>query len=83
MEVPYRDRVLAAITHQQFKFGHYPTSGSKDISGAMNYVRLARGQSFSGKPIETAATRPYSMLSQLSRHLVPAAVAGLDTAASE
>jgi peroxiredoxin len=36
-----------------------PTSDLKDISGATNYVSLALGQSFSGKPVETAATRPY------------------------
>lgn len=36
-----------------------PTSDLKDISGATNYVSLALGQSFSGKAVETAATRPY------------------------
>ena len=36
-----------------------PTSNLKDISGATNYVRLALEQSLSGKPVETAATRPY------------------------
>jgi hypothetical protein len=36
-----------------------PTPDLKDISGAMNYVSVALGQSLSGKPVETAATRPY------------------------
>lgn len=36
-----------------------PTSDLKDISGAMNYVSLALDQSMSGKPVGTAATRPY------------------------
>ena len=36
-----------------------PTSDLKDISGATNYISLALGQSLSGKPVETAATRPY------------------------
>ena len=36
-----------------------PTSDLKDIAGATNYVSLALGQSLSGKPVETAATRPY------------------------
>jgi len=36
-----------------------PTSDLKDISGATNYVTLALEQSLSGKPVETAATRPY------------------------
>ena len=36
-----------------------PTSDLKDISSATNYVSLALNQSFSGKPVETAATRPY------------------------
>jgi hypothetical protein len=31
----------------------------KDIAGATNYVNLALGQALAGKPIETAATRPY------------------------
>jgi hypothetical protein len=36
-----------------------PTPDLKDISGAMNYVSVPLGQSLSGKPVETAATRPY------------------------
>ena len=36
-----------------------PTDDVKDISGATNYVSLALEQSLTGKPVETAATRPY------------------------
>jgi AhpC/TSA family protein len=36
-----------------------PTDDVKDIPGATNYVSLALGQSLAGKPVETAATRPY------------------------
>ena len=36
-----------------------PTDDVKDIPGATNYVNVALGQALSGKPVETAATRPY------------------------
>ncbi len=36
-----------------------PTDDLKDIPGATNYVSLALEQSMAGKPVETAATRPY------------------------
>jgi peroxiredoxin len=36
-----------------------PTDDVKDISGATNYVSLALELSLTGKPVETAATRPY------------------------
>jgi len=36
-----------------------PTDDPKDIPGATNYVSLALEQSLAGKPVETAATRPY------------------------
>jgi len=36
-----------------------PTDDAKDIAGATNYVNLALGQALAGKPVETAATRPY------------------------
>jgi hypothetical protein len=38
---------------------HRQTSDAKEVSGAINYVKLARGQSLSGKLMETAATRLY------------------------
>jgi peroxiredoxin len=36
-----------------------PTDDLKDIAGATNYVNLALGEALAGKPVETAATRPY------------------------
>ena len=36
-----------------------PTDDVKDIAGATNFVNLALGQAMAGKPVETAATRPY------------------------
>ena len=36
-----------------------PTEDVKDISGATNYLNLALTQAMAGKPVETAATRPY------------------------
>jgi hypothetical protein len=36
-----------------------PTDDLKDIPRATNYVSLALEQSLAGKPVETAATRPY------------------------
>jgi len=36
-----------------------PTTDLNDVAGATNYVNLALGQALAGKPIETAATRPY------------------------
>jgi hypothetical protein len=36
-----------------------PTSDVSDINGATNYVSLALEQAMSGKPVTTAATRPY------------------------
>jgi peroxiredoxin len=36
-----------------------PTENVKDIPGATNYVNLALEQAVAGKPVETAATRPY------------------------
>jgi peroxiredoxin len=36
-----------------------PTDDPHDISGATNYVSLALGQAMAGKPVTTAATRPY------------------------
>jgi peroxiredoxin len=36
-----------------------PTEDVKDIPGATNYVNLALEQALAGKPVETAATRPY------------------------
>jgi hypothetical protein len=36
-----------------------PTDDSKDISGATNYVNMALSLALAGKPVETAATRPY------------------------
>jgi len=36
-----------------------PTSDVSDINGATNYVSLALEQAMSGKPVATAATRPY------------------------
>ena len=35
------------------------TDNVKDIPGATNYVNLALSQAMAGKPVETAATRPY------------------------
>jgi hypothetical protein len=36
-----------------------PTTDVADIAGAANYVTLALEQSMAGKPVTTAATRPY------------------------
>jgi peroxiredoxin len=36
-----------------------PTEDLRDIPVATNYVNLALGQALAGKPVETAATRPY------------------------
>jgi peroxiredoxin len=36
-----------------------PTDDLKDIAGATNYVNLALSQALAGKPVDTAATRPY------------------------
>jgi peroxiredoxin len=36
-----------------------PTSDLKDVAGATNYVNLALEQAMGGKPVKTAATRPY------------------------
>src|SRR6266576_1978263 len=36
-----------------------PTDDVKDIAGATNYLNVALGQALAGKPVETAATRPY------------------------
>jgi alkyl hydroperoxide reductase subunit AhpC len=36
-----------------------PTTELSDITGATNYVNLALEQGMAGKPVETAATRPY------------------------
>ena len=36
-----------------------PTTDVGDVSGATNYVSLALEQSMAGKPVATAATRPY------------------------
>jgi hypothetical protein len=36
-----------------------PTEDVKDIAAATNYVNQALGQALAGKPVETAATRPY------------------------
>jgi peroxiredoxin len=36
-----------------------PTTDLSDIPGASNYVNLALEQAMAGKPVETAATRPY------------------------
>ena len=36
-----------------------PTTDLSDIAGATNYVNLALEQAMAGKPVETAATRPY------------------------
>jgi peroxiredoxin len=36
-----------------------PTSDLGDIAGATNYVNLALEQAMAGKPVATAATRPY------------------------
>jgi hypothetical protein len=36
-----------------------PTTEVSDISGATNYVTTALEQSMAGKPVATAATRPY------------------------
>jgi peroxiredoxin len=36
-----------------------PTTDLSDVEGATNYVNLALEQAMAGKPVETAATRPY------------------------
>jgi AhpC/TSA family len=36
-----------------------PTTDPNDVPGATNYVNLALEQAMAGKPVETAATRPY------------------------
>ena len=36
-----------------------PTTDLQDVQGATNYVSLALEQAMAGKPVETAATRPY------------------------
>jgi len=36
-----------------------PTTDLQDVPNATNYVSLALQQSMSGKPVQTAATRPY------------------------
>ncbi|MGA3088008.1 MAG: redoxin domain-containing protein [Terriglobales bacterium] len=36
-----------------------PTTDVNDVPGAKNYVSLALEQAMTGKPVETAATRPY------------------------
>jgi peroxiredoxin len=36
-----------------------PTTDLQDVPGATNYVSLALEQSMAGKPVQTAATRPY------------------------
>jgi peroxiredoxin len=36
-----------------------PTTDVNDVPGAKNFVSLALEQSMAGKPVETAATRPY------------------------
>jgi peroxiredoxin len=36
-----------------------PTTDLEDVQGATNYVSLALEQSMAGKPVQTAATRPY------------------------
>ena len=36
-----------------------PTTDLQDVSSATNYVTLALQQAMSGKPVQTAATRPY------------------------
>jgi alkyl hydroperoxide reductase subunit AhpC len=36
-----------------------PTTDLKDVPGATNYVNFALEQAMAGKPVETAATRPY------------------------
>jgi hypothetical protein len=36
-----------------------PTTDLQDVQGATNYVSLALEQAMAGKPVQTAATRPY------------------------
>ena len=36
-----------------------PTDNPRDVTGATNYVNLALGEAMAGKPVTTAATRPY------------------------
>jgi alkyl hydroperoxide reductase subunit AhpC len=36
-----------------------PTTDLQDVQGATNYVTLALQQAMAGKPVQTAATRPY------------------------
>ena len=36
-----------------------PTTDESDVNGAKNYVSLALGEVLAGKPVSTAATRPY------------------------
>lgn len=36
-----------------------PTTDLSDVTGATNYVNLALEQGMAGKPVQTAATRPY------------------------
>ncbi len=55
----YPPDAIKALPSTMERIDNRPTDDVKDIVGATNYVNIALGQALAGRPVETAATRPY------------------------